>query len=35
MFNLEPIDPSSEKADGFYKAKYFINDITFGTPLTT
>ncbi len=29
--SLEPLNPNSEKVEGFYKAKNFINDIAFGT----
>ncbi len=33
LVSLEPLDPNSEKVEGFYKAKTFINDIAFGTSL--
>ncbi len=31
--SLEPLDPNSEKVEGFYKANNFINDVAFGTSL--
>ncbi len=33
LVSLEPLDPNSEKVEGFYKTTYFINDIAFGTSL--
>ncbi len=33
LVSLEPLDPNSEKVEGFYKSKNFINDIAFGTSL--
>ncbi len=33
LVSLELLDPYSEKVEGFYKAKNFINDIKFGTSL--
>ncbi len=29
MVSLEPLDPNSEKVEGFYKAKNIINDVAF------
>ncbi len=33
LVSLEPLHPKSDKVEGFYKAKNFINDIAFGTSL--
>ncbi len=33
LVSLEPLDPNSEKVEGLYKPKNFINDIAFGTSL--
>ncbi len=32
-WSLVSLNPNSEKMEGFYKAKNFINDIAFGTSL--
>ncbi len=31
LVSLEPLDPNSEKVEGFYKANNFIKNIAFGT----
>ncbi len=33
LVSLEPLDPNSEKVEGFYKAKNFINNLAFATSL--
>ncbi len=33
LVSIEPLDPNSEKVEGFYKAKNLINDIAFETSL--
>ncbi len=33
LVSLEPLDPNSEKIEGFYKGDNVINDIAFGASL--